>query len=132
MSAKRPSLRESIKSMIEYPTAGTYGDADLAEALKLTEELHVPRSVNADRHGHYGSCRGCGEWWPCPTWTQASYTSIEWLVLVSNAVTRRSGSFGPALPVGGRPPLPDVELPECFECRGDCRGHQPEPGQVPA
>ena len=120
MSVKRPSLAEAVKAMTEYPTADVDDDASLAEAVALTEDLHVPSSANADRNGRYGHCRGCGQWWPCPTWTQASYTSIEWLVLVSNAVMRRSGSIGPALPVGGRPPLPDVMLPECIPSKGPC------------
>lgn len=122
MSEKRPSLTETVKSMVDYPTIDVESDAELAEALNLTEDLHAASSPNADRHGHYGRCRGCGQWWPCPTWTQASYTATEWLVLVSNAVMRRSASLGPVLPVGGRPPLPEVVLPECFQCHGPCRG----------
>lgn len=75
-------------------------DLELAEALELTEQVHTSTHANADRHGHYGACQGCGKLWPCPTWMGASYIAVEWLVAASNAVMRRSGCLSPPVPVG--------------------------------
>lgn len=120
MSGHRPSLTEAIESMTKYPTVDRDGSVDLAEVLRFTVDLHVPTAANADRVGNYGRCKGCEQWWPCQPWNAASYAALEWLVNASNAVMRRSGSLVPALGIGGRPPKPDVELPECFICKGEC------------
>lgn len=97
MSARRPSLDQTIRSMRRFPVDPA-GDEDLASALELTCETHQASADNADWFGRYGRCTGCGSWWPCPTWLGASYAALEWLVAASNAVMRRSGRLGSPAP----------------------------------
>lgn len=127
MSEKKIEFTDTIKAMTEYPTSNVVEDTELAEALQLTADIHVASNPDADRNGHYGSCQGCGEPWPCSAWGQASYASVGWLIDASNAIMRRSGSLSPALPIGDNPPRLEVELPECMLCRGKCRGFSDTP-----
>lgn len=117
----RPTLEGTIRALRLYPSVDVQGDADLAEALEATEEFHQPTEENADSNKHYGRCAGCGEWWPCRAWAEAAYPGLEWLVLMSNAVMRRSGTLGPAAAVGGKPGR-EIEIPACFICRTNCSG----------
>ena len=110
MSARKPSMVEVLRAIRRHPMDPA-ADEDLAAAIEMTAQVHVSTAPNADRDGNYGSCAGCAAPWPCPTWTGASYAALEWLVAASNALMRRSGTLGPAMPVG------DGDLAELYERR---------------
>lgn len=116
----KPRMTDTIVALTRYPTADREGTAELVEVLRLTCEAHFSLEPDADRQRRYGRCAACAEWWPCPAFNAARYAAVEWLVNASNAIMRRSGSLGPALPVGGKPAPPDVELLECYQCVGEC------------
>jgi hypothetical protein len=92
VSARRPSLDQVLIALARYPV-DPEADEDLAEALRLTAEVHIPAQSNADRAGRYGLCRGCGEWWPCPSWRAAERAAQEWVWAAAQA---RMGRYRPA------------------------------------
>lgn len=115
MSARKPSLETTARSMVRFPVNGDE-DLDLAEALQLTEQVHWSRLDNADQRGNYGRCEACEFWWPCPTWVAAQYAAVEWLVAASNRLMRRSGRLSTPLPAP-KPTAPVAERTE--QAQGD-------------
>lgn len=77
VSARRPSLDQALIALARYPVDAE-ADEDLADALRLTAEVHIPAQNNADRAGYYGACRGCGEMWPCASWRVAEQVAQAW------------------------------------------------------
>lgn len=118
----KPRMTWTIEAMTNYPARDRDDTAELVDILRMTEEIHYSLEENADRHRRYGRCVECGEWWPCPSFEMAKYAAVEWLVNASNAIMRRNGLIGPALPIGGKPAPPDMVMLECYYCGGDCRG----------
>lgn len=86
----RERFTETIRAMEWFPTANREEDMEFAEALRLTEEVHVPSDVNADRNRKYGPCLGCGELWPCRVWNEVARSATDWLLYASQDVLRRS------------------------------------------
>lgn len=118
----KPRMTWTIEVLTKFPSADREGTAELVDILRMTEEVHFSLEKNADRHRRYGRCVECGDWWPCRPFESARYAATEWLVNATNAIMRRNGLIGPALPVGGKPAPPDMEMLECYWCGGDCRG----------
>ena len=88
MSARRPSLQMALRAMELYPV-DRVADENLASALRLTVDIHTPEQANADRHGRYGRCRCCGQWWPCPAWCSAEQAARVWLWEAAQTVIAR-------------------------------------------
>lgn len=116
----KPQVTWTIEVLTDYPSADREDTAELVEILRETDLVHFSLEQNADRHRRYGRCVECGKWWPCPTFESARYAATEWLVRATNAIMRRNNLIGPPLPVGGKPPEPEMEMLECYWCGGDC------------
>lgn len=118
----KPRMSETIEVLMSYPAGDRESTAELVEILQLTADIHHSLECNADRYRRYGRCVTCEQWWPCPSFELARYAATEWLARAANAIARRRGLIGPALPVVGKPALPDMTMLECYWCGGDCRG----------
>lgn len=59
-----------------YPTPD---EADAADALELVQIHHQVDADVPDADGEWGSCLGCAESWPCPTWMWAEQLAALWL-----------------------------------------------------
>lgn len=117
MSEKKPTFVETAQTMRLYPMSPA--DAEFAEALTLTEGVHVPTEDDADSSGHYGLCKGCGELWPCRVWSWASVSAVEWLLAASNEVIAHSNEVWRRHKAGER-------QEECIGRSRGWYGHGPE------
>jgi hypothetical protein len=61
---------------------------DVAASLEAVEEVHQGDADEPDERIHWGHCRGCGQWWPCPTWIESEFLAVQYLGRAADRVTR--------------------------------------------
>lgn len=80
----RPSFVSTVKALRttdpKFPWIGpTDEEAEVADVLEEIQALHLGPNDLPDGHGHYGSCTGCADPWPCKAWAYGEQLALQWL-----------------------------------------------------
>lgn len=74
-----------------YPWVGpTPDEDDVAEVLLLVHAEHQGDRDEPDDRGHWGHCRTCRVWWPCPAWLEAQNLAVQYLGRAADRVVARA------------------------------------------
>lgn len=99
----KPTFESTIAALRtthpEVPWIGpTDEEADAADALEIVHEHHFSDDEKEDPTGHWGTCRGCSDPWPCKTWMWGDQLAGQFLGRAAQRVYLHArGADAPAM-----------------------------------
>lgn len=90
----RPSFASTVAALRtsdrRFPWIGpTSDEAEVADVLEETEQLHQAGHDDPDPRGRYGRCTGCLQPWPCDAWRYGEQLAVQWLGRAADRVAAR-------------------------------------------